>query len=232
MSTWVVLVGWAGCEQDEARPVPPEQIRAQIPLGTRFGLPMDRTRISTRIGFDHDPVDGTGFAGDATCLDYAGRNFPHCYDEHDGTDLILVGGFDAMDAGSTPVRAAYDGWVIEVVDGNYDRCHIDGGSVSCDGYPIEPNYVEVEHPDGLVSRYFHLQQWSAVVEIGDQVPCGTPLGRVGSSGNSSMPHLHFEVQRDGVSVDPFAGPYSQPESLWEDQGMDAGLPEDGCVTPL
>jgi hypothetical protein len=46
---------------------------------------------------------------------------------------------------------------------------------------------------------------------------GTRLGLVGSSGVSNWPHLHFEVRRDGVAVEPFAGECSTENSLWVDQ---------------
>jgi len=191
---------------------------------------MDRDLISMRLGVDHDPVDGTGLAGDATCLDYMGRTFPHCYDQHEGTDLILAGGWDKMDSGSTPVLAAYPGVVIDTQDGNYDRCHDDHTGISCDGHPIVPNFVKIQHHDGMISWYYHLKSGSVLVEPGDEVECGDPLGLVGSSGYSSMPHLHFEVRDpDDQLVDPFAGPYSQEESWWADQGSADGLPGDGCT---
>ncbi|MEZ5397879.1 MAG: peptidoglycan DD-metalloendopeptidase family protein [Bryobacterales bacterium] len=181
---------------------------------TAFALPLaERGDIANRIGVDHDPVVQQGLTGSTVCTDYVGRAFPYCYDEHTGTDLILRGGFARMDAGSIPVLAAADGVVVEVVDGHYDRCHTDGGEVTCDGHPIVANKVVIEHADGLRSRYLHLKQDSVKVEVGDEVRCGEVLALVGSSGNSSMPHLHFEVNDlDGYVVDPFAGPWSQAES--------------------
>lgn len=61
--------------------------------------------------------------------------------------------------------------------------------------------VELEHGAGWVSRYAHLS--SAAVEVGDVLEAGAVLGEVGSSGNATGPHLHFEVRLDGESVDPF-----------------------------
>jgi murein DD-endopeptidase MepM/ murein hydrolase activator NlpD len=227
---WLVMVGAAACGAEERRDGLPAQQRVQQDP-TRFGFPVkDRVLITARVGVDHDPINGTGLAGDATCLDYAGRTFPHCYDEHHGTDLILDGGFETMDAGSTAVLAAAGGRVVNTDDGNYDRCHIDLGEVTCDGFAIKPNFVDIEHPDGLVTRYLHLKRDSVLVVPGQWVDCGDPIGLVGSSGNSSMPHLHFEVRTpDGPWIDPFAGPFSQPVSLWEDQGSDNGMPEGGCT---
>ena len=51
------------------------------------------------------------------------------------------------------------------------------------------------------------------------------LGIVGSSGNSSMPHLHFGLEdEDGVVIDPFAGPSSQEETWWCEQNPQGELP--------
>lgn len=197
---------------------------------TTFALPVaDRALIDGRIGVDHDPAVQEGIAYRAICTDYAGRMFPHCYDEHHGTDLLLRGGFDTMDAGSVEVVAAWHGVVVEAVDGNYDRCRAHLGEVSCDGHPKRSNKVVIEHPDGVFSKYLHLMKGSVAVAVGDRVSCGDPIGRIGSSGNSSLPHLHFEVEVDGRWFDPYAGPWSQPESMWQDQGSESGLPGPGCA---
>lgn len=63
-----------------------------------------------------------------------------------------------------------------------------------------PNYVSIEHGDGLSTAYAHMQ--SSVVKTGDVVQAGQLIGTVGSLGNSTGPHLHFEVLLNGVQVDP------------------------------
>lgn len=60
--------------------------------------------------------------------------------------------------------------------------------------------VEVNHGDGLVTRYGHFN--SLYVKSGDSVTAGTPLGRCGSTGNSTGTHLHFEVLLNGVFKNP------------------------------
>lgn len=60
--------------------------------------------------------------------------------------------------------------------------------------------VEVNHGDGLVTRYGHFN--SLYVKSGDSVTSGTPLGRCGSTGNSTGTHLHFEVLLNGVFKNP------------------------------
>ena len=62
------------------------------------------------------------------------------------------------------------------------------------------NFVEIEHENGVVTRYAHASEISA--KEGQQVNAGDPIGAVGSTGRSTGPHLHFEVLRDGKAVDP------------------------------
>ena len=62
------------------------------------------------------------------------------------------------------------------------------------------NMVEIEHENELATRYGHLSMIS--VAEGQYVSPGTILGRVGSTGRSTGPHLHYEVRIDGEAVDP------------------------------
>jgi hypothetical protein len=200
------------------------------PPPLRFVFPVDAPDLITQtIGVDHDPAVYDGVE-ELICTNYDGRSFPWCYDEHDGSDYLLDGGFDTMDAGSAGVIAAADGVVVEISDGHYDRCHgVSSGGVDCDGHEMIANYVVLEHEGGVLSRYWHLQSGSVLVAVGQAVRCGAPLGRIGSSGYSSTPHLHFEVHDpDGLSIDPYAGAHSQAESLWVEQGDPEGLPGGAC----
>ena len=178
---------------------------------------LERSLFRQRVGVDHDRIEQEGTLGALQCVDYLGRAFPHCYDQHDGSDFILVGGFSTMDDGSAHVVAAADGKVIMAVDGHYDRCHgtLDGASVSCDGHPMIANAVIIEHNRGYRTLYWHLMKDSVQVMEGQEVLRGDILGKVGSSGYSSMPHLHFELQNENEDViDPYSGPYSQEQSYW------------------
>ncbi len=62
------------------------------------------------------------------------------------------------------------------------------------------NVVEVDHGNGLVTRYGHLSGF--IAKEGQRVSTGTPIARVGSTGRSTGPHLHFEVRRRDTAVDP------------------------------
>ena len=62
------------------------------------------------------------------------------------------------------------------------------------------NYVDVDHGNGFVTRYAHLE--NITVQRGQKVTKSKLLGTVGSSGGSIAPHLHYEVIRDGEQVNP------------------------------
>ncbi|MFL5003833.1 MAG: M23 family metallopeptidase, partial [Microvirga sp.] len=62
------------------------------------------------------------------------------------------------------------------------------------------NMVEIEHANGVSSRYGHLSAIS--VSVGQAVKIGSIVGRVGSTGRSTGPHLHYETRIEGEAVDP------------------------------
>jgi murein DD-endopeptidase MepM/ murein hydrolase activator NlpD len=62
------------------------------------------------------------------------------------------------------------------------------------------NLVEIAHGNGVVSMYAHLSAIGG--SVGRSVGAGTVVGRVGSSGESTGPHLHFEVRVRDAAVDP------------------------------
>lgn len=62
------------------------------------------------------------------------------------------------------------------------------------------NTVEIDHGNGYRTRYAHNQE--LVVKPGDHVTAGQVIARMGSTGRSSAPHVHFEVLKDGASINP------------------------------
>ncbi len=68
-------------------------------------------------------------------------------------------------------------------------------------------HVELRHADGYLTRYAHLSEID--VAAGEEVQAGALLGRAGRTGRATGPHLHFEVWRDGLPVDP-AGELAPP----------------------
>ncbi len=129
------------------------------------------------------------------------------YEGHQGTDIVLRS-FPQMDSGVF-VLAADTGIVTFIHDGEYDKNTVSDKSK---GFG---NYIAVRHPNKMYSYYAHLKKNSMLVQVGDHVSAGQRIAQVGSSGNSTDPHLHFETWYDSLSlVDPFAGPCGNPKSRW------------------
>ena len=66
------------------------------------------------------------------------------------------------------------------------------------------NLIEVDHGQGIVTRYGHMYDNGLLVRAGDRVVAGQQIARIGSNGNSTGCHLHFAVQMNGGYVDPEA----------------------------
>ena len=85
----------------------------------------------------------------------------------------------------------------------------DGGTVTVSTYDGGyGNYIMINHGNGRVTLYAHMS--SRAVTVGTTVNKGQVIGYVGSTGNSTGPHLHFEVRNNGGTVDPltyFSGYY-------------------------
>ena len=64
------------------------------------------------------------------------------------------------------------------------------------------NFVEIRHPNGLTTFYGHLNSIERGVVAGAEIDGGQQIGRVGSTGYSTGPHLHFEVRRRGARLNP------------------------------
>jgi murein DD-endopeptidase MepM/ murein hydrolase activator NlpD len=126
------------------------------------------------------PLDGRltqGFGPTDFALEPARCYEGHCYAHfHDGIDIGAPLG--------TPVRAIATGQVTIA------------GPLS-DGAVI----VEIEHRPGVFSLYGHLERELAV-RVGESVVAGQVIGRVGLTGLTTGPHLHFEIVASGVPVDP------------------------------
>jgi murein DD-endopeptidase MepM/ murein hydrolase activator NlpD len=128
---------------------------------------------------------------------------------HSGTDIFLwpfkwlmVSNADAE------VIAAAPGTILLKIDGNYDHnCSLNGTLW---------NAVYIQHSDGTVAWYGHMKAYSLTSKnIGESVVAGERLGAVGSSGNSTGPHLHFEVHNTSNQViDPWAGTCNNIVSMW------------------
>jgi len=114
----------------------------------------------------------------------------------------------------TPVVAARDGVVVEVVTGHtFGR--LDPALKGMD------NHVTLAHADGSLSEYVHLRSGPYVVYEGQRMAAGTLLGYSGNTGYSSAPHLHFAVVKPVLSADGKLDAESLPVRF----GLAGGVPE-------
>lgn len=112
----------------------------------------------------------------------AGSHWAH---NHSGQDFVVPSG--------TSVRAAHGGTVVKA-----------GGNGAGDG-PAYGNAIVVRHDGHTYSQYAHLSRVN--VRVGQTVTTGQEIGRSGSTGNSTGPHLHFEVRTTpnyGSGFEPLA----------------------------
>ena len=104
---------------------------------------------------------------------------------HHGIDLISGGG-------ERTVMAFADGKVTATRN-RYSGPTTDGSA---------GNYIRLDHGGGMFTLYKHLKQHSLRVAVGDTVKAGAPLATMGNTGHATGVHLHFDVEKDGVRVDP------------------------------
>lgn len=114
---------------------------------------------------------------------------------HTGIDIA-----DGKEPGTTNVIAAKEGTVIYPHSNSVVNCPTSSSLDDCGGG--YGNYVMIQHSNGIVTLYGHLYENSITVKEGDKVVQGQLIGKMGSSGNSTGTHLHFEVIENGTKINP------------------------------
>lgn len=207
-----VRANTAKLERSGWRAAPPPKVSGLIwPLGPVPGVGQEWHGVSNFVdlnpAYPNQLLDYNG--GTRTYDTQAGYN-------HRGLDaFIWPFPWKLLDDGAVEIRAAAAGTLIGKADGNADR--------SCSmSAPDTPNYVAIRHADNTVAYYLHMKNGSvSTLAIGSTVTAGTVIGRVGSSGISTGPHLHFELRASSASgaatIEPHTGPSNSGPSLWASQ---------------
>jgi murein DD-endopeptidase MepM/ murein hydrolase activator NlpD len=165
------------------------------------------------------PLRGTWFVGNGPSLHTAHR---WAFPEEFALDIVKIDGeglshkgdgrrFEDYYAYGADVLTAADGRVVgtandqpedptamqqpnESQEAYFARLQKDQGERLAKGATaVAGNYVKIDHGQNEYSFYAHLQPGSVRVHVGDQVHAGEVIGKLGSSGNSTEPHLHFHV---------------------------------------
>jgi murein DD-endopeptidase MepM/ murein hydrolase activator NlpD len=100
----------------------------------------------------------------------------------------------------TGVRAFHEGMDFMAETGVPAHAAAGGIVIYSDFHPQYGNMIDIDHGNGLVTRYAHLSK--RMVKNGDVVLSGGMVGEVGTTGRSTGPHLHFEVRQNGAPLNP------------------------------
>ena len=141
----------------------------------------ETTNISSYYGKRDDPFGGTQFTN------------------HNGLDISGGRGL-----GNVNIIAAKDGIVVYPTEGSNTSCPSGNTTSNCGGG--YGNHVIIQHSDGNYTLYGHLYEDSILVKAGDKVDQGQVIGKMGSSGNSTGAHLHFEVRVGNNSMSSAVDP--------------------------
>ncbi len=192
-------------------------------LAQNYSFPLIECEKGCAVSAYYDLNSYANAVADWTCQD-------HTYDGHTGTDFATGGDK------TRPIVAAADGVVTSINDGMRDDSNSSTYMAYCGTSTSCGNYVRLKHADGKSTLYCHMATGSVAVSVNQQVKCGQMLGRVGSSGCSTGPHLHFGVYTANGNVDdPFAATSTAcgggTTSFWISQGSYKGLPKYSCCVP-
>jgi murein DD-endopeptidase MepM/ murein hydrolase activator NlpD len=197
-------------EAQGQRPTGPAAVSLAWPL-----KPADQLAAYGYHGISNFVDQNSGFPSQV--LDYACGN--RSYDtasgyNHPGTDIFIWPfPWNKMDSDLVEVVAAAPGLIVYKQDGYDDR--------SCSANNTPWNAISVQHADGSIAWYGHLKRSSLTSKaVGSTVEAGEYLGVVGSSGNSTGPHLHFELHNAANHlIDPYQGSCNalNPDSWWATQ---------------
>lgn len=159
-----------------------DRSRISNPIAQKTAVGTKSTRVSGSSGSYNVKVSNVGFVWPvpgyynrvSSPFGYRSRGF------HSGVDISGPG------INGKVIVAAKDGVVASVSRGNSGL----------------GNQVSINHGGGVVTRYGHCLSGSISVSPGQHVSAGQAIARVGSTGNSTGPHLHFEVRINGSAVNP------------------------------
>jgi hypothetical protein len=104
--------------------------------------------------------------------------------------------------------AVADATVVEVKDGIPENVPTENPAVPINFETVAGNHVNLDLGGGVYAMYAHLQPGSIRVKLGDHVTSGQVIGLVGNTGNSSEPHLHFQLMNHNSPLASEGVPYT------------------------
>lgn len=159
---------------------------AYTPLRNKYPTPAASTEQPGQAGAENDERNPGGFIWPTKTRTITSPFGPRSRGNHRGIDIGSPTGEACF--------ASADGTVTQVVTG----CRV--GDRACGGR--YGNVIYMSHPGGFETRYAHLSRLD--VTNGQSITQGQQIGLTGNSGDSSGPHLHFEIRSGGAALDPLS----------------------------
>ncbi len=194
-------------DEVEARELPPAKTRLRPPFSGTF----------TAMNANRDEANGhfrnrnQRHAVDWLIMDEAGKT-------HSGDPKRLQSYY----AYGKPALAVAAGKVVMVVDGVPEQA-----PGKKDAYNITGNQVAIELAPSEIAFYAHLQPGSIRVKVGELVAAGQVVGLIGNSGNTSEPHLHFQISTQPALTDAESMPAQYPGAFLDGKRVERAWPSTG-----
>ncbi len=117
--------------------------------------------------------------------------------------------------------------ISAVTGANVYAC-LDGTVTIAEHSDSAGNYVAIDHGNGYVTKYMHNSQLK--VSVGDKVTAGQVIALAGSTGISTGPHVHFQVEKDGEKVDPLTFKYNNGKGASSSSSDSSSTTSTGTTT--
>ena len=123
----------------------------------------------------------------------------------EANQTTISSGFGPRNSPTAGASSNHGGIDIAVGEGTNVYACMDGKVTVSQFSDSAGNYVQIDHGNGYVTKYMHNSQLK--VSVGDQVTAGQLIALSGNTGNSTGPHIHFQIEKDGTKVDPLSFKY-------------------------
>ena len=182
---------------------------------TELSLPferLDNKELSWAVARQHLPEDGWSVIEQQHGYDFIVQdNADDSYKESEN-ELENYYAFGKKVLSPSKGRVVY---VMNEVNDNIPPTEINGDNSM--RHNVNGNCVIVDHGNGEYSNLAHFKKGSIKVNVGEEVETGNELGQVGSSGNSSEPHIHYNIfkLRDGYTIEQIVQAMKKPYPFFE-----------------